>query len=145
MSLQACNGCGERKHGKYANTTVAWWNVANKRLAYRLKICTDCFLEHIEPVRLAVESDEFNCPYCHTDPGPDSDPTYLTLFVPNFGKLQIECNTCAADAVKLRSFAVEHGELLQDVVVGGQGPGPQQAPPTWDEWLKAGINARGFS
>jgi hypothetical protein len=141
VSLQRCSGCQERKPGKYANTTVAWWNVANKRLAYRLKLCKDCYGETIEPVRLNNLENELSCPYCHTEPGDDMDPTYVTMFIPNFGKMQLELATCAADAVQLRSYGVEHGELLQDVGVGGLVPGPQTPVSDWDEYLGTGAYA----
>ena len=135
MSLLKCSGCGERKPGKYANTTIAWWNESNRRLAYRMRLCKDCYGEAINDVQIAVHENEFSCPYCHTEPGDDMDPTYITVFIPNYGKLQLECATCGNDAVILRSFAVEKGELLPDVEVGGQGPSPQTPPQDWDAFL----------
>lgn len=143
MSLQLCSSCHKRQPGKYANTTVAWWNAANKRLAYRLKVCVECFAERIEPIRLSLLENEINCPYCHLDCTEDMDPCYITCFIPNFGKLQLEMGTCAVDAVVLRSWAVESGELLQDASVGGQGPSPQTPATSDDEWTRAGLNWRG--
>ena len=139
MSLQKCSGCQERKPGKYANVTVAWWNAENKRLAYRMRLCRDCYLEAINDVQINVHENEFSCPYCHTEPGDDMNPTYITAFLPNYGKLQLECATCAQDSIILRSFAVEKGELLQDLEVGGLGPSPQTPPLDWNEWLRAGV------
>jgi hypothetical protein len=143
VSLQKCSGCQERQPGKYANVTVAWWNAKNDRLAYRLKVCSVCWMTNLDELRLSVSTDEFSCPYCHTNPGDDIDPTYVTAFIPNVGKLQLEMATCAVDAVQLRVWAQDHGERLGDNPVGGQGPSPQTPAPSWDEWLSAGINTGG--
>ena len=135
MGLQPCSTCHEKQHGKYANTTVAWWRADNVRVAWRLRICLNCYIVNVAPLDQAAHENEFACPVCHTEPGSDMDPTYITAFVPEVGKVTVEMATCAADAVKIRAWATDNGELLPDRAVGGQGPGPQREPDS--DWTRA--------
>lgn len=143
MSLFPCTSCQERATEKYANVTMAYRNAAYERLAWRHRMCAACWASTVQPVLLAVRSDPYNCPMCHTDPGEDLDPTYFTAYVPGYGKLQIEAATDGPCAAELRLHFQDGATKLADRQAAsvGQDPGPQTDPAT-SVWQALGIEPR---
>ena len=139
--LIPCSTCGSKLPGKLANVTVAWYTAAQERLAYRLKLCLGCYASQIVPLAPDPNSQALVCPVCHTDSESDMDPVYITSYLPEYGKVQLELPTCAVCAVKLRGPVQEHGVKLENQF-GGQDPGPQTTPTGTSDWAKLGLYPR---
>ncbi len=142
MALYPCTACHERKPGeKLANVTIAWWTNAQRRVAWRLKLCVACYSVNILPLDSAGAADVLRCPACHTDVGEDLDPTYCTAFLPDVGRQQLEWATDGACAATIRSWAQEHGLKLEDQS-GGLESGPQTDASQASDWAKLGLYPR---
>lgn len=141
--LYPCSGCGGREPGKLSNATWAWWRADNVRTAWRQKLCVSCYVLRVQPLESAVGTEPMHCPLCHTDPGEDMDPTYLTVFVPGLGPLRLEMATCGPCAVEMRNRAQENATHLDDrqPSFGGPDTGPQ-TDPALQAWRDLGIAPR---
>jgi hypothetical protein len=133
-----CSLCGSKLPGKLANVTVAWYTAAQDRVAYRLKLCSACYMMQILPLSPDPESQALVCPVCHTDSESDMDPVYITSYVPDVGKIQMELPTDGPCAAKIRIPVVDHGVKLESQF-GGQGPGPQTTATSASDWAKLGL------
>jgi hypothetical protein len=140
--IRPCSGCGQREPGKNANVTFAWFTTENRRVAYRLSLCMNCYVVNVHELDVKTETNGVLCPTCGQDAGTDMDPCYITAYVPGYGKRQIEMPTCGVDAAELRAWFGDHGETLPDAGFGGQGPGPQTGPPPATDWASAGLRWR---
>jgi hypothetical protein len=69
------------------------------------------------------------------------DPVYVTTFLPDVGRTQLELPTCAPCAAQLRIWTQESGTRLEDAS-GGQGPGPQTDARGASDWTKLGLYPR---
>lgn len=141
--LVPCSACGERAPGKLANCTFAYWNAANERSAWRQHLCIACYASQYVNVLQAAMDAPLACPMCHSDPGEQLDPCYVTLFLPTIGKSQHELATCAPCAVELRNRAQVGARKLDDrrLQSGGQDPGPQTDTAA-NAWAQLGITPR---
>lgn len=140
MSLFPCSVCGERAVGKLSSATWAWWRADNVRVAWRQRLCVACFAAGVAPLEHETRAEPLNCPLCHTAPGDDMDPCYLTVYVPGIGPIRLEMATCGACAVEVRQRAQQGAVKLDDrqVESGGQGPGPQ-TDAGLDAWRALGL------
>lgn len=75
-------------------------------------------------------SDGFACVSCGTDASQDSDPVYLTLYLPGKEPEEIALQLDGACAAKLRIPITTHGERLPDR--GGVVRGPSPSTSAWD-------------
>lgn len=143
MSLFPCSSCGQRSPGKYSSATWAWWRADNVRVAYRQRLCVQCFVQNAAGLEGACRDEPLNCPACHTAPGDDMDPCYLTVFIPGVGPVRLEMATCGPCAVEIRNRAMVGAQKLDDrpVQSGGQDPGPQ-TDPALQVWRDLGIAPR---
>lgn len=137
-----CSYCGERKVGKYSQATWAWWRADNVRVAYRQKLCLDCFVTNIAPLEVATRDSEYLCPVCHTAADDQLDPTYLTVYIPSVGPLRLEMGTCAACAVEVRVRAQKGADLLDDRLKNLGAAAPSTYTPD-EVWKALGIEPRG--
>ena len=142
MSLYPCSACGNRPVGqRLANATWAWWTAAQQRVAYRQRLCTGCFAEHVATLEQSTRDFNLMCPACGIGTSGDMDPVYLTIYVPSVGKLRLEMPTCAPCAANLRIFAQRGAERLDDSNVESGGRGPQTETAT-DPWAALGLQPR---
>lgn len=140
MSLYPCSICGQRRPGKLSQATWAWWTAGNDRLAYRQRLCMDCFVVNICPLEVATRDFSTTCPCCGIDTAGDMDPVYLTVFVPTVGPVRMEMATCAVHAAELRIRAQQGATRLEDREASSGGLGPQT--DATDAWSSLGIAAR---
>lgn len=76
-------------------------------------------------------SEVFACISCGTDASKDSDPVYLTLYLPGKEPMEYALQLDGACAAKLRTPITQQGERLQDR--GGLVRGPSPTTSVWDE------------
>jgi len=138
-----CSFCGRTNVGKYSSATWAWVRADGVRVAWRQRLCVDCYCTNIAVLDTAVREDPLSCPACHTQAGDDMDPCYLTVFVPGVGPCRYEFATCGPDAAELRIRAQKGGTLLPDrpASSGGLDPSPQESPAI-AVWKALGIEPR---
>lgn len=135
VSVYPCSECRLRKPGKLAAAYWAWFNADGSRSAWKLRYCPVCAPEALSIVlqasRLSAEtSDVFACVSCGTDSSMDSDPMYLTLYLPGREPTEYALQLDSACAAKLRIPITEHGERLPDR--GGVVRGPSPSTSAWD-------------
>jgi len=129
--------------GKLSSATWAWWNADNVRVAWRQSLCVECYVTNVSVLEVSTGSDPLSCPVCHTAPGDQIDPCYLTAYIPGVGPLRLEMATCAPCAVDVRNRAQTGARKLEDrqASSGGQDPGPQ-TDPSLAAWKALGITPR---
>lgn len=135
MSVFPCSFCRQRKPGKLATAYWAWFLANGERSAWKLRYCPACAAEHLSQVlsdlrRLGESSEVFACVSCGMDASEDSDPIYLTLYLPSKEPMEYALQLDGACAVKLRSPITTHGERLPDR--GGVVRGPSPSTSAWD-------------
>jgi len=88
-----------------------------------------CYIEKVVPLDVNVEAEaRLACPGCHIDTEADYDAIYITSFIPQYGKREIQAPFCDACAAHYRIWTQEHGELLQDQVGATGGPNLYVSP-----------------
>lgn len=125
--LSPCTSCGSRAKGKNAWLCWAWNRADNQRVAYIQKLCLGCVSVKLVPILIGAEIEELVCPQCHTDPGEQLDPIYLSYILPGAGQVDVELATCGPCAVEVRIFAQEGSAFAQD---RHKGVGAEDAAPT---------------
>lgn len=135
MSVYPCSVCRQRKPGKLASAYWAWFNADGGRSAWKLRYCPACAREHLLELltRLSNMGDNenvFACVSCSTNAAEDSDPVYLTLYLPGKEPQEYALQLCGACAAKLRSPLVILGDRLEDR--GGVVRGPSPSTSAWD-------------
>jgi|GEM_PF-3534967 len=142
--LTPCSFCGEHRAGeKLSNATWAWWRADNERVAWRQRLCVGCYVTNVSPLEQGCAEEPYDCPVCHTAPGEAVDPTYLTIFIPGWGRRRLEMATCGPCAVEVRNRAQVGSRKLDDrrLQSEGQDPGPQ-TDPSLAAWQALGILPR---
>ena len=76
-------------------------------------------------------SNVFACVSCGSDASTDSDPIYLTLFLPGKEQTEYALQLDSACAAKLRIPLTTYGERLPDR--GGVVRGPSPSTTAWDQ------------
>ncbi len=135
MSVFPCSFCGQRKPGKLASAYWAWFNADGGRSAWKVRYCPGCAADNLGYLwrRLASmdgTSDVFACVSCGTDASTDSDPIYVTLYLPGKEPQEIALQLDGACAAKLRIPITENGARLPDR--GGVVRGPSPGTSAWD-------------
>lgn len=135
MSVYPCSMCKQRKPGKLANAYWAWFLADGQRTAWKVRYCPACAVESLRDVlsasrEVGPESSVFACVLCGADASQDSDPTYLTLYLPGKEPEEIAVQLDSACAVKLRSPITTHGDHQPDR--GGLVRGPSPSATAWD-------------
>lgn len=135
MSVFPCSICRQRKPGKLASAYWAWFLADESRSAWKVRYCPGC----AETSLLALFSrlremdgtqPVFACISCGASAEMDSDPIYLTLYLPGKEPTEYALQLDSACAAKLRIPIVEHGERLPDR--GGLVRGPSPSTSAWD-------------
>lgn len=135
MSVHPCSLCRQRKPGKLASAYWAWFLADGGRSAWKLRYCPACAPEALSIVlqasqQLAETLDVFGCVSCGTSCETDSDPMYLTLYLPGKEPMEYALQLDGACAARLRIPITESGERLPDR--GGVVRGPSPSTSAWD-------------
>jgi hypothetical protein len=136
MSVFPCSSCRQRKPGKLASAYWAWFNADGERSAWKVRYCPGCaeqnLLALLNELRKMGESDleVWSCISCGGSAQTDSDPVYLTLYLPGKEPTEYALQLDAACAAKLRIPITTQGERLADR--GGLVRGPSLGTSAWD-------------
>lgn len=135
MSVYPCSVCGQRKPGKLASAYWAWFNADGGRSAWKLRYCPACAQQHLHDLlqrmsQLGDNSNVFACIACGANASEDSDPIYLTLYLPGREPMEYALQLDSACAAKLRIPLTRSGSRLEDR--GGLVRGPSPATSAWD-------------
>jgi hypothetical protein len=135
MSVYPCSICRGRKPGKLASAYWAWFLTDGSRSAWKLRYCPGCAESALLPPlnalrQLGDTTEVFACVFCGTDASQDSDPIYLTLYLPGKEPMEYALQADSACAAKFRSPIVQLGEKLADR--GGVVRGPPPSTSAWD-------------
>jgi len=135
MSVFPCSVCRQRKPGKLATAYWAWFLADGERSAWKVRYCPACAQEALLALlnslrELGDLSSVFACVSCGADATNDSDPIYLTLYLPGKDPTEYALQLDSACAAKLRIPITTHGERLADR--GGVVRGPSPSISAWD-------------
>jgi len=135
VSVYPCSVCKQRKPGKLASAYWAWFLADGERSAWKLRYCPGCAVEHLsKPLNALREmgetSEVFACVMCGADSSQDSDPIYLTLYLPGKEPMEYALQLDGACAARLRIPITTQGDRLADR--GGVVRGPSPLASTWD-------------
>lgn len=135
MSVYPCSVCKQRKPGKLATAYWAWFLADGERSAWKLRYCPadaqDALLSLLTRLHeQGATSEVFACVSCGADASTDSDPMYLTLYLPGKEPMEYALQLDSACAAKLRSPITTQGERLPDR--GGLVRGPSPSNTAWD-------------
>jgi len=135
MSVYPCSACRTKRPGKLANLYWAWFLADGARSGWKQRLCAYCapikIGELLRTVRAGSMADSpFACLACGIDASGDSDPVYLTLYVPGRDPEELAFQLDSACAVKIRAQAQEGAERLPDR--GGLVRGPSPTTTVWD-------------
>jgi len=143
-NLQPCSVCRKRPVEKLSQVTWAWNPEPQTRVAYRQRLCLECFalrvvvLDHDVP-----QEGPLACAACGCSVEHDMSPVYMTAFVPGVGKYRLDVPLCDADALGVRANASENAERLpeRDPQSRGLESAPGTASPK-SAWERLGITPR---
>ena len=135
MSVYPCSVCRQRKPGKLASAYWAWFLADGGRSAWKLRYCPACANSVLSPLfetlrEMDGTSDVFACVSCGASASEDSDPIYLTLYLPGKEPMEYALQLDSACAAKLRIPITQSGERLPDR--GGVVRGPSPSTSAWD-------------
>lgn len=135
VSVYPCSMCRQRRPGKLASAYWAWFNADGERSAWKVRYCPACAADGLSTLfqtlrETAGTSDVFACVCCGASATHDSDPIYLTLYLPGKEPEEIALQLDGACAAKLRIPITEHGDRLADR--GGVVRGPSPSVSAWD-------------
>lgn len=143
MSLIPCDFCRKRVPEKLCQVTWAWYDANGDRVAYRQRLCTQCFCTNLLPMDVPTDFESLTCPACHISTSEDMDPCYATAYIPGQGKQSFELPTCAPCAVRVRVAAQQGSSRLEDRgPVEGPGPSPSTQSTRESYWSGIGIIPR---
>jgi hypothetical protein len=135
VSVYPCSDCRQRKPGKLASAYWAWFNPEGDRRAFKCRYCPGCAQTSLHDLLLALHQQDgnenvFACLLCGSDAHSDSDPMYLTLYLPGKEPMEYALQLDSACAVKLRAEVMKIGDPLADR--GGLVRGPSPSVSAWD-------------
>ena len=142
MSLIPCDRCGERTKEKLAQVTWAWYRSDNERTAWRQRLCLACMATLVAPLWTSTAEWSLTCPACGIDTEHDMDPVYATMFIPNSGKMSMECPLCASCAARVRIEAQKGAVRLENRPLESRGQEPGPSTTAADTWAALGIVPR---
>lgn len=113
----------------------AWFNADGARAAWKQRFCASCAVDALQVLlstlrNADLDSNVFACVSCGADASQDSDPVYLTLYVPGREPQEYALQLDAACAANIRTKAIAGAERLADR--GGLVRGPSPLASTWD-------------
>jgi hypothetical protein len=135
VSVFPCSFCRQRKPGKLASAYWAWFLADGERSAWKARYCPACAESNLSALfsqlrEMDGTSDVFACVSCGTNAAEDSDPIYLTLYLPGKEPQEIALQLDSACAAGLRIPVTSHAERLPDR--GGVVRGPSPLTSAWD-------------
>ena len=135
VSVFPCSVCRQRKPGKLATAYWAWFLADGERSAWKVRYCPADAQQALLSLLTTLRGQDgnenvFACISCGIDSSTDSDPMYLTLYLPGKEPMEYALQLCGACAVKLRGPIVGSGERLADR--GGLVRGPSPSTSAWD-------------
>ena len=135
MSVFPCTVCRQRKPGKLATAYWAWFLADGERSAWKLRYCPACAQDSLLGLlnrlrELGETSEVFACVSCGSSAQTDSDPIYLTLYLPGKEPMEYALQLDSACAVRIRAPITTKGERLPDR--GGVVRGPSPSTSAWD-------------
>lgn len=135
MSVFPCSVCRTRRPGKMATAYWAWFNADGARAAWKQRFCASCAVEGLQALlstlkNADLDSNVFACVSCGADASQDSDPVYLTLYVPGRDPQEYALQLDAPCAANIRTAAISGAERLADR--GGLVRGPSPSASAWD-------------
>jgi hypothetical protein len=135
VSVYPCSICRQRKPGKLASAYWAWFLADGARSAFKVRYCPGCAKENLLALLNALhsmgeDSTVFACVSCGADATNDSDPVYLTLYLPGKEPMEYALQLDGACAARLRIPITTHGDRLEDR--GGVVRGPSPSTSAWD-------------
>jgi hypothetical protein len=135
VSVFPCSICRRRMPGKLASAYWAWFDAEGNRSAWKLRYCPGCAVESLQKLLSTLHSadqseDVFACVSCGANAETDSDPIYLTLYLPGKEPTEWALQLDGACAAKLRIPITTQGERLADR--GGLVRGPSPSTSVWD-------------
>jgi hypothetical protein len=142
VGLIPCSVCRQRPEDKLCQVTWAWNPQPRTRMAFRQRLCINCFCARLLVFDKPIEpTGALTCPSCGIDTEADMEPVYATAFVPKAGRMAYELPLCPSCAVEVRVRAQEHAELLpeRDPESRGQAPSTPLVPSAWE---RLGIRPR---
>jgi hypothetical protein len=142
VGLIPCSYCRKRPEEKLSQVTWAWNPRPTVRMAYRQRLCLQCFLTNVLPLDKPVEATgALTCPSCGIDTELDMEPVYCTAFLPGTGRLRLELPLCGPCAVEIRTRAQTNAELLPEREPESRGQAPS-TPLVPSVWGSLGISPR---
>jgi hypothetical protein len=135
VSVFPCSMCRQRRPGKLASAYWAWFKADGSRACWKVRYCPECAVSSLSKLWEQLRSmdgmsDVFACVSCGSNAATDSDPLYVTLYLPGKEPQEIALQLDAACAARLRIPITESGELQPDR--GGLVRGPSPATTAWD-------------
>ena len=135
MSIYPCSACRQRKPGKLATAYWAWFLEDGSRSAWKVRYCHVCAPEQLSTLlgslrELGESTEVFACVSCGSSAAEDSDPIYVTLYLPGKEPMEYALQLDGACAAKLRIPITTIGERLPDR--GGVVRGPSPSITAWD-------------
>ena len=135
MSVYPCSTCRQRKPGKLATAYWAWFLADGERSAWKLRYCPACAQDALLALLTSLQEsgvspNVFACISCGASAETDSDPIYLTLYLPGKEPMEYALQLDGACAARLRIPITTHGERLADR--GGLVRGPSPSVSAWD-------------
>jgi hypothetical protein len=135
MSVYPCSVCRQRKPGKLASAYWAWFNADGGRVAWKMRYCPGCAVDALSTWLQGLRSQDgtsevFACLSCGADASTDSDPIYLTLYLPGKEPTEYALQLDSACAAKLRIPITDKAERLPDR--GSLVRGPSPSISAWD-------------
>lgn len=135
MPPRRCSLCKERSREKLATQYNAWFVADGSRICYRQTLCPSCFVETYKGLLQSsnsISTDNATCPACGGESETDSDPVYITLYLPKQEQQDFALDFDAACAAKTRGVMQEGAVLLADRQTQGRSSGAPEPSP-WDE------------
>ncbi len=115
MVLVRCDGCLTRPQSKYNSVYLAWFDAEGTRVARKMRLCNECFNEHMLGFVEPIDPDErLHCPSCHIDTETDYQAVYGEVYIPGYEKETIEIPFCDNCRNMFVAWAVARGVALED-------------------------------
>jgi hypothetical protein len=142
LAKNVCSFCDRPKTGKLANAYWSWYLADGERVCWRLLYCPEHAAEHLfgssSVLRMSAETSEtFACLSCGGDVSQDSDPVWLTLFLPGKERMDFALQLDGACAARMRIPLTTTGRKQASRPQGSGGGAPRDDP-----WAAMGIAPR---
>src|SRR5712691_3192360 len=107
MSVFPCSVCRQRKPGRLSPAYWAWFLADGERSAWKVRYCPGCASDALSTLFKKLRSMDgtspvFACVSCGQDASQNSDPIYITLYLPGKEPQEIALQLDTACAALLR-------------------------------------------